>query len=376
MIGLTFLIFAKDVSAKLFATLILILSLTNLFGSMSRGGFVGLSAALLLLIIIAVRQDLKGRIIIISSITVIIAVFIGVDAIFGGLMSSRLKSMVQLEKQDNSAALIIIPEGDKLLVTSDDDKSYLVCVDNQFEFMDSNTNVIETVEADGKYKLAGDKHESLTFYYVVYENLPGINIKQNNIDINIIKLGDQYKILNPVGQFVDIEKIESWGFDGYEKIGSSRGYIWSRTIPLLKYNILFGQGPDTYALAFPQNDVFGKAIAFNDPWIVVDKPHNMYLQMGVNTGVISMLAFIAMYMIYFIQSIPLYFKGKLDNFLKISGAAFLLATFAYMITGFFNDSVVSVAPVFWILLGSGIGINLKLKEDIKVKDARVAVAGN
>jgi hypothetical protein len=275
--------------------------------------------------------------------------------------------MVQFEKRDNSAALMIVPaEDNKLLLTSDNDTSYLVCENDYFEFLDTDMNVIEPIEVDGKYKLSEDKHKKLTFRYVEYESLPGINIKRGNVDINIIKLGDQYKILTPGGQFMDIqEEIGRWGFEGYERIGSSRGYIWSRTIPLLVNNNLFGYGPDTYALVFPQNDVFGKALAFSDPWIIVDKPHNMYLQIGVNTGVISLLAFTALYLIYFIQSVLLYFKGKLDSFMKVSGAAFLLATFAYMITGFFNDSVVSVAPVFWVLLGSGIGINIKNKADLK-----------
>jgi len=43
------------------------------------------------------------------------------------------------------------------------------------------------------------------------------------------------------------------------------------------------------------------------------------------------------------------------------GVGIMVAFVGYAISGLFNDSVVSVAPVFWILLGMGISINLKLK---------------
>ena len=36
--------------------------------------------------------------------------------------------------------------------------------------------------------------------------------------------------------------------------------------------------------------------------------------------------------------------------------------------GFFNDSSVSVAPVFWVLLGTGISINMKLNKSMITED--------
>lgn len=43
-------------------------------------------------------------------------------------------------------------------------------------------------------------------------------------------------------------------FKGHERSLSGRGYIWGRTIPLLKKFLLWGSGPDTFTVKFPQTD--------------------------------------------------------------------------------------------------------------------------
>ena len=41
----------------------------------------------------------------------------------------------------------------------------------------------------------------------------------------------------------------------------------------------------------------------------------------------------------------------------------MLAIIGYLGAGFFNDSVVPVAPIFWILLGTGIAVNYLVKDE-------------
>ena len=159
-----------------------------------------------------------------------------------------------------------------------------------------------------------------------------------------------------------VTEVERLGFEGYERLGSSRAYIWSRTLPLLKDTILLGHGPDTYAFYFPQNDVIGKLKFFNNPKMLVDKPHNLYLQIAVNTGLLSLLALLYLWVDYFVSSLILYNNSDLSNWQNRLGIALLGAVAAYLVAGFFNDSVISVAPVFWILLGLGIALNSLVQE--------------
>jgi O-antigen ligase len=158
-----------------------------------------------------------------------------------------------------------------------------------------------------------------------------------------------------------LKKVESIGFKGYERLGSSRAYIWSRTLPLLKDTIFIGHGPDTYAMYFPQDDVIGKLKFFSNPEIIVDKPHNLYLQIAINTGIISLLALLYLWGNYIFSSFVLYNNSDLSSWQNRLGIALLGAVSAYLVAGFFNDSVISVAPVFWIILGLGISLTILAK---------------
>jgi O-antigen ligase len=152
-------------------------------------------------------------------------------------------------------------------------------------------------------------------------------------------------------------------FDGRETFASNRGYIWSRTIPMLKDTLILGYGPDTYPMVFPQEDYVGRFNVGNNGMldILIDKPHNMYLQTAINTGVISLFALLAIWGTYLFDSFKIYVNGNIESFAEYMGAATFLSITAYLVAGLFNDNIISVAPLFWILLGMGIGINSMIK---------------
>lgn len=166
-----------------------------------------------------------------------------------------------------------------------------------------------------------------------------------------------FKFLNSGNKPVDIEAAASFGFKGYETWASNRGYIWSRSIPLMKDTLFLGHGPDTYAIYFPQNDFIGKLQSFKLPNTFVDKPHNMYLQIAINTGVVSLIAFLVFILWYIVSSFKLYFKPKEDNIYYMAGVACVLSVIGFLVAGLANDSNINVSPIFWILLGTGIACN-------------------
>lgn len=164
--------------------------------------------------------------------------------------------------------------------------------------------------------------------------------------------------LDKFGNDIDLDNpAPSIGFEGIERLGSGRGYIWSRSIPLIFDNIIIGSGPDSFALEFPQNDIISKLYYLGNPYIIVDKPHSVYLQTAINTGLLSLIVVVAMVLIYLIQSAVLFVRRDGSAFIRATRLACMSGVIAYMAAAATTDSVVSVAPLFWMMLGMGYGIN-------------------
>lgn len=143
-------------------------------------------------------------------------------------------------------------------------------------------------------------------------------------------------------------------------LANGRGYIWNKSIALLRNFLFIGSGADTFAIVYPNSDFVDK---YNNSYdnLIITKPHNLYLQIGVQTGVLSLICFIVFYLWYFISSIRLYFRQRLDTPLTAVGFAIMLATLGYMISGLANDSTITIAPLYWGLMGIGIGINHRIR---------------
>ncbi|MBR1736993.1 MAG: O-antigen ligase family protein, partial [Firmicutes bacterium] len=138
-----------------------------------------------------------------------------------------------------------------------------------------------------------------------------------------------------------------------ELLGTGRGYIWSRSIPVALDNIIIGAGPDTFALEFPQNDIIGKTRYFGNPYVMIDKPHSIYLQMAIQTGILSLIVFLGIIVLYCISTVKAVTKKENIAY----SLAFFCGATAYLISGLSTDSVVSVAPIFWVMLGCGFAVN-------------------
>lgn len=149
----------------------------------------------------------------------------------------------------------------------------------------------------------------------------------------------------------------------FDSLFTYRGYIWGRTIPLLKDKLLWGSGPDTFIYEFPQNDYVSRSHAeqgfFKE---ILTKPHSMYLQMALQTGIGSLVCFL-IFVLYTLKKAFDAMKSSIADTnlkqIKISQMneenlripILMYSILGYMMAGIFNDSTVAVAPVFWLMLG-------------------------
>ncbi len=244
----------------------------------------------------------------------------------------------------------IVSKTETFVIRMDDSSKLYFCDDAGNELPYD----MEGMSSNAKIKFTDPKYKD----YTITIDGAVLRVNQKQVQFEFAVEDEKFKLIGLNDDLTNtIEKAEYIGFKNKERFGSARGYIWSRTLPMLKDTILWGHGPDTYAIEFPQNDYIGKIRAYGTPQMLVDKPHNMYLQIAVNTGVLSLLAALALWGLYLAQSIRIYIKKMDYSFLSLSGAGIFLAVCGYLVTGLFNDSVVAIAPVFWVMLGLGFVCN-------------------
>ncbi len=360
------------------------LMLINLFGCESVGGFLGLAAglgfsALTAIIYLVKKAGKKGLIAAVSALVCLAAA--GVVILSGNSkIAEKIKVIKETVKNPASAEspfffkyIAIEGEHGHTAVITTETGDIEITVENgekKIEFYDGeerrnielretkpDSGFAETLSCDipGLVKStlsttetcfmqfkAGDGDKSYTSFYF-------------DVSSGDLVFTDMFS--NPI----DLEKeYPSVGFKGMERLGSNRGYIWSRSIPLLKNNILIGAGPDCYVFEFPQQDVLSKLIFLGNPNVIIDKPHSFYLQIAINTGLVSLVLLILLFLVYLIKTVKAVFNGK--NYmlmgLRLGAAAGVIGYLAAVST---TDSVVSVSPVFWIILGFGFAVN-KLKD--------------
>ena len=178
----------------------------------------------------------------------------------------------------------------------------------------------------------------------------------NQISFTFLYDNNEWKYYTPYGKLIKLQEVEHFGFKNSENIANRRGYIWSRTIPLMKTYWFKGIGPNAFIIAFPNTDFVGSK-RVGGGTLLVDKPHNTFLQTYVQTGGISAITYAALCILYMIQSLRLLWRRKLtDNLSKIAFGLFF-ASLSYSIVSLTNDAVVGVQSSYWILLGLGYAIN-------------------
>jgi len=375
---LTFTLFVltKRSWAKAFFAGLSLLMAVNWLGSNSRAGMVGGVLALVILMIMINKYVLRNWKYFLSGLLILGLLVFGLNYMSKGYLGSRIGSLISdaakitgsTGKDDSKAKSLLqgldIKGNQATLVTPTETLKFEVNGDQvTFKDKDDKPIAMKLEQTTGKVDLQDDRYKDYNLKLGKFNNMNALQFEKGILKLNFSLANNKVALLNSKGQVVNIQPVEKWGFEGKELLGSSRGYIWSRSIPLLKHTLFIGYGPDTFAIHFPQNDFIGKFYAYNgDMWQIVDKPHDLYLQVGLNTGIISLLALLSLFIAYFVRSAKLYIRNDYSDFASRAGVGIFVAVCGYLGAAFFNDSVVSVAPVFWVLLGLGISINYMLEQ--------------
>lgn len=343
-----------------------------LFKTYSRAGLVAMLTSVSVLLIFYHRQwksYWKSICIVSASVAIL---FVGIDAIYEfryiHKITGTFRSFTNTQNQNSLEE--IITEKDQILIRYQGEE-IIVSYENED---DSEAPFLTFWDKEGKNISEHYDSANRTIQYTPFEKLQFYIEKEETLHSNILYCVidgitwrfmysdlDGYVYLNDFGKADKLTKVNRIGFRNTEHIGSGRGYIWSRSIPLLKETILLGKGPDTYPIVFPQSDYVGKANNCKTPYTLIEKPHNMYLMTGIHTGILSLIAVITFYMLYLVQSIRIYRKCERNTLTERIGIGCLMSTLSFMISGIFNDSSIQTTPLFIVMLGLGMDINHELR---------------
>lgn len=361
--------FEKKTIARYLSLICALLAIINLFASNSTGALMGIISSIIFAFAILIIHIFKNKTYLKKFLFfTLVSIILCVAAIFFTPLKNKFSNMLAKFTQDTSnivfTDLTMTPNSAQIFYKNG--KIKLEYIDNKINLYE-NENLLfpsathEENNNDSQKLIYDYTSKNIDDLQVTIESEKMVTLKLKNTIFLFGLANDKLYLLSNKGNIIDINKpIEHFGFDGYERIASSRGYIWSRSFPLIKKSILIGSGPDTFVFDFPQNDIVGKLKFHASPYIIIDKPHNFYLQTIINTGLVSLLILLALFGYYFYTTIK-FIMAK--NKFPILQLGFASGIFGYLVSSLATDSVVSVAPVFWIILGLSFAINF-FKESV------------
>lgn len=355
---------------KIIAYLVVIAGvLIGMFGSQSKAGIVGIAAAAVFLLVMLRKYLFRRWYIPVGAGVILVTAFLGINAINNNEYLDSILNAFRIKQTEPALSEIqtledcveITYKGNKMIISANLDESMIefIIQDQENKTIDCDFNS-ETLA----WTVRDERFQGITVTPVNLNGVLGFSVlidaKNWYFANRVYENDDSYYYWNIYGKFDKIVMDEP-AFRGMETFATNRGFIWAHTLPLLKKYLFLGAGADSFVFVYPQRDYVNLYnYGYGDQ--LLTKPHNLYLQIAVQTGVISLIAFLVFYLIYFISGIRLYFKCKFETPLSQAGIGVMAGTFGYMVMGLTNDSCITVAPVYWTLLGLGVTINLLIKK--------------
>lgn len=357
------LIYSKSWKQRLLYILLTCGMMICLIGSGSATGIITMSLSFVLLLLLN-RHLLRPY----RKITVPLfaLLFVGIVALsirfnlvsrlHGIFFSNMNTSLETIETKDDCVSIVYNHQTLNITFNMIDSSAF------DFTFTDANGTAVDYINSDDYTSMTinDSRYPQFLIQPALFNDIYCFRIVIDNNDWYFTNLTDDgtYYYMNCYAKMLklptDSESALPKSFDSF---ASNRGFIWSKSIPLLKNHILLGSGADCFIFDFPNDDYIALR---NQGFVnqVMTKPHSLYLQIGIQTGVVSLIAFILFYLCYFISSVKIYFRGPLDTYTKQIGAALLVSTAGYMFSGLLNDSTITVSPIYWVFLGLGLAVNL------------------
>ncbi len=387
---------SKAIAAKITGVLIVIGLVRTLIGSSSSAGIISVLAGVVFALILILsgffwgkrpeteektdsdeyphRNSKKGLIIGLCAVAVLVTA--GIFSLQSSYIQNTLNKLLEGGNDTRNVASIVNNKADELDITLRNDTHFTLApkVDTNGQFTitaydDSKKPIsIQQTAEQGIYSLSDQRFSMITLavnnFSIENQVYSGFKIKDtpNNISWTFVFKDGKWRYYTPFGKFTRLHEVESFGFKDYQNIANRRGFIWSRTIPLMKDYWFKGIGPNAFIIAFPNDDFVGSK-RVGDTTTLVDKPHNAFLQIYIQTGGISALAYGGLWVLYIIGGIRIFWRRKQYRNIDMIGLGLLVGIFSFAVSGITNDTIIGTQVIYWTLLGTGYAVNRIIRSE-------------
>jgi len=144
-----------------------------------------------------------------------------------------------------------------------------------------------------------------------------------------------------------------------DKAESTRIRLWQTSINMIKDKPIWGIGLGNFGQLFDQYKVEGY-------YDTICHPHNDFLNVTVNSGILGLLAYLSIWMVFLYSTIKAMSKRRGKGFgysMQIGGVVAVIAfLFAGLLQCYYSDAEVNMLIMF--ILGLTTALNLKAEEEI------------
>jgi tetratricopeptide (TPR) repeat protein len=140
---------------------------------------------------------------------------------------------------------------------------------------------------------------------------------------------------------------ESVGTGGETDSGQNRLVVWKGALDIAKNFPILGSGVETFAYSYYQFRPEEHNLAGSEWDVLFNKAHNEYLNYLSTTGIVGVITYLALIIMFYIATIKLFLKESSGSN-KLIIAAFLSGYTSYLVQNTFSFSVVPIALLFYL----------------------------
>lgn len=364
-------LFKKIIYSVLSAVCFIVVIMSN----STAAFYVVLVESLLMMIFIVVKKLASVKNIILFFL--IFSVITGaVSAVSGkAFISNIVKSIFNETRYDESAHAFKLDDfriDENTIIFSGNGSEYHITAPmesgEQLKVSGSQNTVFTSEAVDSNTILVHDMNNGFEFSVILRNGIMYLDLGYiSTIDFAVTSEGVRLIVQNkqflssiPHSELNDTALSKFYGF------ATGRGYIWINSLPILKECLLIGKGAGNFPFYFNQNDLTGLLNTHGSYRIIVDKPHNWYIQIAVTCGIPAMIAVLILFIYFVISGFSVFIKTSPDCLKSESDRRFLMFLYTglcgFMITGLSNDSCITVNPFFWFSFGIAFLRIYKLKK--------------